>query len=270
MLTAALVVLVVAGLFVSYQFAWWRRTVDYSAPRILMYHMVNRQKPKARFNKLRVDPAEFERQLRWLRDGGWKFVFMSEIEHSTERKTVALTFDDGYRDNYLLADPLLKQYGAKATLYLVVDRHDRDWSQSKKEHHSDGELMDEPKLLDDDVANMLNSGRWELGAHTLTHANLVLMGPEQRKNEIHESRRLLQDRFQTVVQSFAYPFGIFEKEDVAYVDSAGFRTAVTTMQGISNDTDKERLYLPRVKVSGHDGLMSFQLRMRTGKCRWRD
>lgn len=270
MLTAALVVLVVAGLFVSYQFAWWRRTVDYSVPRILMYHMVNRQKPKARFNKLRVDPAEFERQLRWLRDGGWKFVFMSEIEHSTERKTVALTFDDGYRDNYLLADPLLKQYGAKATLYLVVDRHDRDWSQSKKEHHSDGELMDEPKLLDDDVANMLNSGRWELGAHTLTHANLVLMNPEQRQNEIQECRRLLQDRFQTVVQSFAYPFGIFEKEDVARVDAAGFRTAVTTMQGISNNTDQERLCLRRVKVSGHDGLMSFQLRMRTGKCRWRD
>lgn len=269
MLTAVAAIAVLAGLLFSYQYAWWRRTIDYSAPRILMYHMVSRQKPKAKFNKLRVDPAEFERQLRWLRDNGWKFLFMSEIERSTERKGVALTFDDGYRDNLLLADPLLKKYSAKATLYLVVDRHDRDWSQSKKEHHSDGELMNEPKLLDEDVAAMLDSGRWELGAHSLTHANLVDLETEQRENEVRESRKLLEERFRTEVQSFAYPFGIFDQDDVACVDAAGFRTAVTTIQGVSKDVDQERLQLRRVKVSGHDGLLSFQLRMRTGKCRWR-
>ncbi|MCY3885941.1 MAG: polysaccharide deacetylase family protein [Gammaproteobacteria bacterium] len=259
-----------AGLAVSYQFAWWRPTVSYAAPRILMYHMISRQKPKARFNKLRVDPAEFERQIRWLRDDGWKFLLMSEIESSNRRKCVAITFDDGYRDNLLIADPILEKYDAKATLYLVVDRHDRDWSKSKKLHHADGELMNEPKLLDADVHQMLNSGRWELGAHTQTHANLESVSSNQRKEEIQSSRAELQDLFHTEVSSFAYPFGIFGRKDVAAVAAAGYRTAVTTEQGISGNVASERLELRRVKVGGHDGLLSFRLRMRTGKCRWRD
>lgn len=260
----------VAGFAVSYQYAWWRPTVTYGAPRILMYHMISRQKPKARFNKLRVDPSEFERQLRWLRDDGWKFLLMSEIDSSTHRKCVAITFDDGYRDNLLVADPILKKYGARATLYLVVDRHDRDWSKSKKLHHADGELMNEPKLLDADVHEMLDSGRWELGAHTNTHANLETVSPHQRTDEIQSSKLELEDLFRTEVTSFAYPFGIFGREDVDAVDAAGYRTAVTTEQGITRDIVNDRLELRRVKVGGHDGLLSFRLRMRTGKCRWRD
>lgn len=235
-----------------------------------MYHMISRQKPKARFNKLRVDPAEFERQVQWLRDDGWKFLLMSEIDNSTERKCVALTFDDGYRDNFLIADPILKKYQARATLYLVVDRHDRDWSKSKKAHHSSGELMSEPKLLDEDVREMLHSGRWELGAHTKTHANLLSVSPGQRTAEIQESKLVLEEQFQTSVCSFAYPFGIFDREDVDTVDAAGYQTAVTTRHGISRDLENDRLELHRVKVGGHDGLLSFKLRMRTGKCKWKD
>lgn len=244
--------------------------MNYAIPRILMYHMISRQKPKARFNKLRVDPAEFERQIRWLRDDGWTFLLMSEIDSARQRKCVALTFDDGYRDNLLIADPILQKYDARATLYLVEDRHDRDWSKSKSPHHSDGELMNEPKLLDADINQMLHSGRWELGAHTRTHTVLNSLSTEQRKTEIVESKHDLEERFQTSVSSFAYPFGIFGQEDIDTVDAAGFRTAVTTVQGISRDFSDERLELRRVKIGGHDGLLSFRLRMRTGKCRWRD
>ena len=83
-----------------------------------------------------------------------------------------LTFDDGFRDNYLAAHPLLVKYGAKATLFLVVDRFDRDWSTAKKAHHDSGELLREEKLRDAELRKMLDSGLWELGAHTLTHALL--------------------------------------------------------------------------------------------------
>lgn len=261
---------VVAALIVSFQYAWWRPTVNYAIPRILMYHMISRQKPKARFNKLRVDPAEFERQIRWLHEDGWEFLLMSELDTSTSRKCVALTFDDGYRDNLLIADPILEKYGARATLYLVVDRHDRDWSKTKKIHHSDGELMNEPKLLDADISQMLRSGRWELGAHTMTHANLRTVSNDKRTSEIRASKSDLEDRFGTSVSSFAYPFGIFGQQDIDTVNEAGYRTAVTTEQGISQDFARERLELRRVKVGGHDGLLSFKLRIRTGKCKWKD
>lgn len=235
-----------------------------------MYHMVSEHRPNSRYNKLRVEPEQFERQLEWLRDNGWSFVFMSELIRFPRSQTVALTFDDGYRDNLLQADRLLQKYNAKATLYLVVDRHNRDWSAAKNPRHDDQELMNETKLSDDDVTLMIRSGRWELGAHTITHPDLPAQEDVSRRHEIVEGKRSLERQFSSAVDSFAYPFGRFELPDVHWVHEAGFRTAVTTRQGITRSVKANPLTLPRVKVSGRDGMVAFRLRMRTGKCRWGD
>ncbi len=270
-MTAVIVAIGLLGLFwFTHRYAWWRQPVDLRHPRILMYHMIGSHKPRARFNKLRVETEEFERQVRWLKEQGWNFVFMSELLRPVQPKTVAITFDDGYRDNLLNADPVLRRYGAKATLYLVVDRHNRDWSSYKKSSHDDGELMHEPKLADQDMAEMLSSNRWELGAHTLTHAYLPSLSKSTRSDEILSGKKQLEATFGVSVLSFAYPFGIYESVDVEYVRQAGFRTAVTTNQGISENIFAEMFALRRIKVNGHDGRLAFWLRMRTGKCRWHD
>ena len=261
----------VVAVALSWQYAWWRPRFRLDAPRILMYHMVSLHKPGARFNKLRVEPDQFDRQIEWLVENGWNFAFMSELgpNPSTE-KTVALTFDDGYRDNLLAADEVLKSYGVRATLYLVVDRHDREWSSLKNPRHDEGELRNEPKLLDSDVELMLESGRWELGSHSISHHPLPSLPANQRIAEVTDSRTRLQERFRVPVASFAYPFGIYDPQDVTAVASAGYRTAVTTEQGISDAQSGKALELKRIKVSGTDGMLAFRLRVRTGKCRWND
>jgi len=267
MLYAAAGLLLLLFAAFSHRFAWWRPAVDYRHPRILMYHMVSEPRPGARFNKLRVAPAQFERQLRCLRDGGWHFAFMADLENpeALPPKTVVLTFDDGYADNLLHADPLLAAYGACATLYLVEDRFDRDWSTSKKAHHDSGELMREPKLDDEQVRELLSSGRWELGGHTYSHANLLRLDDAGRRREIVAARQSLAEHFAAPLRSFAYPFGLYADADVQVVREAGFRTAVTTREGIPRDLGAEALELPRVKVSGRDGLLAFRLRLRSGR-----
>ncbi len=250
----------------SLRYAWWRRGVDYGQPRILMYHMVRERVPGARFNKLRVRPQEFERQLKWLVDNGWRFAFLSELaDVAGTAKIVVLTFDDGYRDNYTAAHPLLAKYGAKATLFLVVDRFDRDWSSTKKAHHDSGELMREAKLSDLEVREMLDSGHWELAAHTLTHALLPALTNDEKQREVARAKVRLEHTFRTTVSGFAYPFGIFADDDVALVASADYRYAVTTDAGITPDPQAEPLRLKRVKVSGKEGALGFAIRLRTGK-----
>ena len=254
------------GVFFSLRYAWWRRPVDYRQPRILMYHMIRERLAGGRFNKLRVAPAEFERQLKWLVDNGWQFAFLSQLADVTGNpKTVVLTFDDGYRDNYTAAHPLLAKYGAKATLFLVVDRFNRDWSTTKKAHHDSGELMREPKLSDAEVRAMLDSGVWELAAHTTTHALLADLAEADKQCEVSGAKVVLEDTFKTDVSSFAYPFGIFTDDDVAAVADANYRYAVTTDTGISPDPGADALRLKRVKVSGKEGALGFSIRLRTGK-----
>ena len=266
MIWLALVALVLLAGF-SVRYSWWRPAVDDARPRILMYHMVSEARRGGVFNKLRVAPKNFEAQLRVLRDGGWHFAFISALEQpqSLPARTVIITFDDGYEDNLLNADPLLERYGACATLYLVEDRFERDWSTSKKAHHDSGELMHEPKLSDAQVQTLLASGRWELGGHTRTHANLARLDEAACREEIVDARGSLAARFDVPLKSFAYPFGIYGARDVVVVRDAGYTTAVTTDEGIPKDVIAQALELPRIKVSGKDGLFAFRLRLRSGR-----
>ncbi len=258
-------------LWFSHRYAWWRPKVSYHYPRILMYHMVKKHVPGTRFNGLRVPPEHFECQLRWLQDHGWQSYTMSELideRNSLPEKAVVLTFDDGFEDNYTAVFPMLKKYGFKATLYLVVERHDRDWSVSKKSHHDSAELKNEPKLTDAQVVEMLASGIFELGGHTLTHANLASLSNADRRREINQAKSVLEEKFGVVVRSFAYPFGIYSDGDPDVVAAAGYTNAVTTNNGIDVTVDADLFQLKRVKISGKDTMLAFALRMRGGRRGW--
>ncbi|MGP4844794.1 polysaccharide deacetylase family protein [Marinobacter sp. 1Y8] len=262
-------VLLVIAAYLSWRYAWWLPAQDYLAPRILMYHMISDAPKGAKFKGLRVSPAQFERQLQHLSQQGWHFVTMQELTDQTangtlQQKTVALTFDDGYQDNFTNALPLLQKYNTKATLYLVLDRHDRDWSTYKKAHHNSGELARELKLTDEQVHDMLACGLIELGGHTFTHANLLAADGTSRQHEIADSRRALEAQFETPVTSFAYPFGLYGEKDVVAAQAAGYQNAVTTIEGIEDQFLQRPFELRRVKVSGKDNLLAFKLKMRRG------
>ena len=265
--------LALAALWFSNRYAWWRRPVEAQHPRVLMYHMVSAHRPGARFNGLRVRPERFEAQLAWLKRKGWQFFTVSELWERWETlpdKSVAITFDDGYADNLHNALPLLEKYDARATIYMVVDRHDRDWSTAKKAHHNSGELAREPKLSDEELQRLVASRRIEIGSHTLTHINLATTAADDKRRELVESRRVLQAQTGQAVASFAYPFGIYCDEDVALAREAGYTTAVTTIDGIDARTPRpDPLQLKRIKVSGKDNMLAFVMRMRGGKRGWK-
>lgn len=231
-----------------------------------MYHMVSEHRTKARFNKLRVRPRAFAEQIKWLKEEGFRFVFASELaDHGNlADRTVCLTFDDGYADNLAAADPVLEACGAKATLYLPEDRTG-GWSSKKKAHHADDELSLEPKLTDEQVRTMLASGRWELGAHSATHANLPTLDQAEAFVEITGAREHFAAIFGATPMTFAYPFGLYSSRDAGLVYEAGYVAAMTTEPGIQSPDNWNLLELSRIKVSGKDSLFSFKLRINGGK-----
>lgn len=256
----------------SHRYAWWRPAVSWRSPRVLMYHMVSSHKPKAKFNGLRVRPERFEQQVRWLADHGFTFFTVSELWAQWQQlpaKSVAITFDDGYADNLHNALPILQRYNAKATIYVVVDRHGRDWSTYKKAHHNSGELARESKLSDAEVLELVASGRIEIASHTLTHCNMATTSTVDKRHELAASKRELEVLIERPVISFAYPFGIYSSEDVQLAREAGYSTAVTTVEGIDTlHPLPDPLDLKRIKVSGKDNLLAFVMRMRGGRRGW--
>ena len=211
----------------SERYAWWGKTLDLKRARVLMYHMVKEPTPGAKFNGLRVSPDLFERQVRWLSEDGWRFVTMSElVDQPPGDKVVAITFDDGFEDNYLNAFP----------------------------------------ISDEQIREMLASGVFELGGHTTTHANLAKLNNADKYNEIAASKEHLESLFSCQLSSFAYPFGIYDQQiDPQLVKKAGFDSAVTTEDGIPLDVQASLYELPRIKISGKDGFFAFKIRMQRGK-----
>lgn len=262
-----LILLLVLMIAFSMKYAWWKPAVDWKRPRVLMYHMVREHIEGAKFNKLRVKPAEFEKQVAWMKAQGFHFVTMQELQQNWGKhpeKTVAITFDDGYLDNLENAYPVLEKYQAKATIYVVVDRHDRDWSTYKKAHHNSGELAREPKLNDEQVRFLAQGALVEIGSHTLTHANLDKLTDEQRLHELQDSKVQLEQLTQQAVTSFAYPFGIYSQRDVDLAEQAGYHNAVTTKEGIDG-LSPDFMQLQRIKISGKDSMFAVKLRLKLGK-----
>ena len=110
------------ALYLAAHYNFWRPVRSISLPRILMYHSI-RKDPGETHSELVVTPESFEKQLKFLQSKGYKFLTISELLNSKSNQypRVAITFDDGFKDNYEIAFPLLRKYGAKATIYLAPD-----------------------------------------------------------------------------------------------------------------------------------------------------
>ena len=104
MLITITIILDLLIILFSLKYAWWYPKANMNRARIMMYHMISDQLPQEKKSGLRVSPEMFEKHLKYFKDSGWKFIKMSELKnHQNENKVVAITFDDGYLDNYYQA-----------------------------------------------------------------------------------------------------------------------------------------------------------------------
>lgn len=271
-LTLTLLILLTAGiLYFSLRHTWWRANVNLSMPRILMYHMISPHLPKNRskFNRLRVTPQAFEKQLHWLHKNQWKTMTMAELaEHQNiPPRTVVLTFDDGYADNYIHAFPLLKRYNMKATIFIVTERFNQNWATDKDTKLSSNELNNEAMLTHEMVREMTDSGLIDIGSHTIHHVNLPTLSYEQQEEEIAHSKTIIEQAYNITCKSFAYPFGFYDDTSVALVQKHGYTSAVTTVPRFLPWEDKNRYEIPRIIISGRQSLFDFKLKMLKGRNR---
>lgn len=259
---------IVCFVIFSLRFPWWRKSISDTYTRVLMYHMVREHLPKneSKFNRLRVTPKNFEKQILWLAKNGYKSYFLSELNsQNLPPKSVVITFDDGYRDNLTNALPVLQKYGFKANIFIVVNRFDKNWASDKDLKISSDELNAEEMLSHEEVKTLLDSGLIEIGSHTLNHANLPSLSESEKEREITLSKGQIEQIYGIKCDTFAYPFGFYDEKSVEIAKNS-YKFSVTT----KNDVLKKEYansQIPRLMVSGKMGLLGFILLMKKGRRR---
>jgi peptidoglycan/xylan/chitin deacetylase (PgdA/CDA1 family) len=172
---------------------------------------------------------------------------VEKAEHNRPtRGALAITFDDGYRDNYEHAAPLLKSFNLPATFFVTTKFIGTDfvpwW---------DRDLDIRMPWMTWDQVRLLHREGFEIGSHTQTHPELTALSPEAAIAEILGSCRDLEQQLSSKVFSFAFPYGQahqIAEEHVKLVRSAGLRCCCSCYGGI-NGRGGDPLRLRRVPIS---------------------
>jgi peptidoglycan/xylan/chitin deacetylase (PgdA/CDA1 family) len=190
---------------------------------ILMYHRIDYLRPTlpAITRSLTVDPADFAAQMQWLRGHGYRSITQLQLFDALERggslpqKPVLITFDDGYRDVFGKAMPILARLHMHATAYVITSRISGP----------------DPSFLTWGQLASLERHGFDIGSHTVHHVELPSVPAATATTELLDSRIALERRLGHPVQWFAYPAGRFDSATVALVRRAGYVLAVTTQPG---------------------------------------
>lgn len=236
---------------------------------ILAYHRVFPEKR----GSLAVTPEIFEEQLTAFLKKGYTARTLKEVyelylkaDKKLPRKTLVLTFDDGYRDNYDYAFPVLKKLKVPATIFLAMN-----YIGKNKHFHWDLEDPDLANIkLDDrdhpltwDQVKEMSAAGLEFGSHTLGHPKLTDISMNDAWQEIHQSKKLLEEKLSKSVFSFCAPHGYVNSALLKLSQKAGYAMGVLNPPGIKGQDaglPEDRYSLRRIGVYAHDSVASLNLK----------
>lgn len=214
---------------------------------ILMYHHVT---PAP--GLVTVSPQTFDQQMQVLSRNGYRAIGCDQLLAFVEGrdalpdKSVLITFDDGYLDNYVYAHPILARYGLKASVFVVTSwigqgaprahapSHDVPPCpdhRTCKERIAAGQA-DDVVLRWSEVEAMRAAGTFEFHSHTHTHTRWDRVDPDNRlarmEEELTRSRAVLAERLGETSPHLCWPQGYYEPAYQQLAKRVGFSALYTT------------------------------------------
>lgn len=190
---------------------------------ILMYHRT---------------PGDFEKQISHLVSHGYTAIGFGELVAAIKNKAalpakpVVITLDDGYADQMNEVN-ILRKYNMKATLYVINGSEASKWCIGA---NAKGLQGCEAYLNWDQIRELDRGGLITIGSHTNNHANLASLNADQQRAEIIGGKQQLEAQLGHTVYDFAYPYGAFNSLSVQIAQQAGFREAVSTIDGTAHNS----------------------------------
>ena len=209
---------------------------------VLEYHSITYEKG----NPICIPIKKFKEQMKYLKDNGYYTLSLTNLygylmnNTPIPKKSVVLTFDDGYENNYTAMFPVLKKYNFRATIFVItgnVDKY-RKFLKSKQLYEMDSSNID-------------------IESHTVNHDNLALLSKNKQLKTVINSKKYLEKTLDKQIYFFAYPFGGYNKSAIESLKEAHYKMAFTTVDGWSSKQNGI-LSLHRVWVGPLDSTSVFQ------------
>lgn len=197
---------------------------------ILMYHAVDEKAWGD--TSLFVKTSEFEKQMNYLKENGYKTLFLSEIDTAFNYdKPIIITFDDGYKNVYDNAFPILTKYNLKSNFYIITR-----W-------------MDGQTYVNEDMVKQMDKSEIvEIGSHTLTHIQLGVSSYEQQETELKESKDDLEKLLGKQIDTIAYPYGSYNSNTIN-ITKKYYKYAVTVNSDYNYQNKMNKYSLNRIKIA---------------------
>lgn len=238
---------------------------------VLMHHHVS---PSP--GMITVTPEIFEDQLAWLARDGWRSLSVAEFSaflagEPVPERSVLITFDDGYLDNWVYAHPLLQRYGMRAVLFQVTGwTHDGPvrpclgaaGDLPETPSHRECEARIEAGRSDEVIARwselraMMEAGTFEIHSHTHTHTRWDKqqdLSPAQRRERLTEdlllSRAAMTQHLGAATTHLCWPQGYFDADYVEVAQACGFDHLYTTHAFGRNLPHGDPLHVYRFAIS---------------------
>lgn len=212
---------------------------------VIMYHSIAYEEG----NPARLPVENFKAQMQYLKDNNYTTLTLDELykyyteNYSIPEKSVVLTFDDGYDDNYTSAYPILKQFGFKATIFLISDFIDK-----------------RPGYLNSAQVKELNENGISIECHTVDHPYLAQLTVDKQKTQLANSKQFIEKLLNKQVKYIAYPYGNYNQDTTSLASQLGYTLAFTT-DGRWSEKSDGLLTLDRVYISGSAPLEKFITRI---------
>lgn len=224
---------------------------------VLCYHAVSDGWPDV----IAVEPTRLEGQVTRLLARGWQATTFTEaVLRPPAPKTLAITFDDGFRSVVRLAAPILQRLGATATVFVPTEFPDSGrplaWPQIDRWLGTSHERELEPASWAD-LAALADVG-WEIGSHSVTHPFLGNLAPHRLEAELRLSREEIERRIGRC-SSIAYPYGDVNERVAQLAAESGYDAGAALLP-LRHGGDPLRY--PRVFVSSREGDARHRLHLR--------
>jgi len=236
--------------------------------RILNYHSISSGIKGKRLQHVAVSPEVFSSQMEFLARHRFNIVDLDTLldwirnRQPVPPRTLILTFDDGYEDNFTKAFPILNRHSFRAVFSIITNYIDKDspfpWIRGrlseKKGDDSEGMPLKRWQLL------ALSHSGMTIASHTCHHNSLSRMDQEKVTEELSESRKELEEILGAKIRYFTFPYGSwgdFNDRDKKLVQSGGYKAALSTKAG-HNTLGSDLYELRRIPVFDMDGVSNFK------------